>query len=261
MEPPISRRKLLNHAARFAVTTGATISALEASGQKSPSNPNVPARKLKVVIAGGHPGDPEYGCGGTILRYTDLGHEVVLLYLNRGDWGFLEEPLKEPGADRVEEARRACEILKARPLYASQLNGKAMVDRSHTKEFQTILEAEKPDVLITQWAIDGHADHRAIFALVYDAWLRTGKKAALYFYEVSNGEDTLMFAPTHYVEITPVESRKRAACFAHASQTPDRYYDLQSRVTRFRGIESGYTHAEGFIRHIHSREDLLPVSS
>ena len=22
-------------------------------------------RKLKVVVTGGHPGDPEYGCGGT----------------------------------------------------------------------------------------------------------------------------------------------------------------------------------------------------
>ncbi len=261
MEPLFSRRKLFSHAAQFAVTTGATISALEASGQKSLTNLKAPGRKLKVMAAGGHPGDPEYGCGGTILRYADLGHEAILLYLNRGDWGFLEEPPKEPGADRVEEARRACEILKARPLYASQLNGKAVVDRSHTKEFQTMLEAEKPDVLITQWPIDGHADHRATFALVYDAWLRTGKKAALYFYEVSNGEDTLMFAPTHYVDISSVEPRKRAACFAHASQTPDRYYDLQSSVTRFRGIESGYTHAEGFIRHIHSREDLLPISS
>ena len=43
-------------------------------------------RPLKVVVTGGHPGDPEYGCGGTIARYTDLGHEVVLLYLNRGEW-------------------------------------------------------------------------------------------------------------------------------------------------------------------------------
>ena len=44
-----------------------------------------PSRKLKVVVTGGHPGDPEYGCGGTIARYTDLGHEVVLLYLNDGE--------------------------------------------------------------------------------------------------------------------------------------------------------------------------------
>jgi hypothetical protein len=36
-------------------------------------------RKPKVVVTGGHPGDPEYGCGGTVARYADLGHSVVLL--------------------------------------------------------------------------------------------------------------------------------------------------------------------------------------
>jgi phosphodiesterase/alkaline phosphatase D-like protein len=35
-----------------------------------------PARKLKFVVTGGHPGDPEYGCGGTIARLTAMGHEA-----------------------------------------------------------------------------------------------------------------------------------------------------------------------------------------
>ena len=56
-------------------------------------------RKPKVIVTGGHPGDPEYGCGGTIARYTDLGHEVVLLYLNRGEW-----PPRDAGLSR--ESRR-----------------------------------------------------------------------------------------------------------------------------------------------------------
>jgi N-acetylglucosamine malate deacetylase 1 len=30
-------------------------------------NPNT-GRKYKIVVTGGHPGDPEYGCGGTIAR-------------------------------------------------------------------------------------------------------------------------------------------------------------------------------------------------
>jgi hypothetical protein len=42
-------------------------------------------RKLKLVVTGGHPGDPECGCAGTIARYSELGHDVVLLYLNRGE--------------------------------------------------------------------------------------------------------------------------------------------------------------------------------
>jgi N-acetylglucosamine malate deacetylase 1 len=28
---------------------------------------------LKIMVTGGHPGDPEYGCGGTVARFTALG--------------------------------------------------------------------------------------------------------------------------------------------------------------------------------------------
>jgi hypothetical protein len=50
-----------------------------------------PSRKLKVVVAGAHPDDPELSAGGTIARYTDLGHEVVCLYLTRGEMGVLKD--------------------------------------------------------------------------------------------------------------------------------------------------------------------------
>jgi N-acetylglucosamine malate deacetylase 1 len=216
------------------------------------------SQKLKVVVAGGHPGDPEYGCGGTVARYTELGHEVVLLYLNRGDSGYLEKPVEDASPVRVAEATKACAILKARPAFAGQLNGRAVVDAAHYDAFQKILEAEKPDVVFTQWPVDGHRDHRATSMLAYDAWLRMRRKFAFYYYEVSNGEDTLMFTPTHYVDIMAVEARKRAACYAHASQTPDRYYALQTQVARFRGIESGYGQAEAYIRHAQSPYDALP---
>jgi LmbE family N-acetylglucosaminyl deacetylase len=206
-----------------------------------------------VIVTGGHPGDPEYGCGGTIARYSDLGHDVILLYLNDG------VPIGKPkDGIRIAEARKACEILKARPLFAGQMDGEAVVDRPHYQAFHTMLEAERPDLVFTHWPIDNHADHRAMSMLVYDAWLRMGKRFALYYYEVSNGEDTVQFAPNHYVDITATEPRKRQACHAHASQAPERFYALQQQVTRLRGIERGCRHAEGFIRHIQSPDFELP---
>ena len=54
--------------------------------------------------------------------------------------------------------------------------------------------------------------------LVYDAWLRMERKFALYYFEVMTGSQTSQFSPTHYVDITATEARKRAAWFAHASQ-------------------------------------------
>jgi LmbE family N-acetylglucosaminyl deacetylase len=241
---PISRRNLLTGAALLAGGAQAAAAA--------------PSRKLKVMVTGGHPGDPEYGCGGTAARYTDLGHDVSLLYLNRGEKSCPESAADAASNVRAGEAQQACRILKARPVFAGQCDGHAVVDAAHYQQFRELIEAEKPDVLFTHWPIDGHRDHRAISALAYDAWLALGKRFAFYYYEVSDGEDTLMFPATDFVDITATEPRKRQACYAHASQAPDKFYALQSQVSRFRGLESGYQHAEAYVRHAQSREPLLP---
>src|SRR5262245_44482956 len=78
------------------------------------------------------------------------------------------------------------------------------------------------------------------------ARLKPPAHLALYYDEVSNGEDAIQFAPTHYVDLTGTEPRKRQACFAHASQSPERFYALQVQVTRLRGIERACRHAEGY---------------
>jgi LmbE family N-acetylglucosaminyl deacetylase len=208
------------------------------------------------VVTGGHPGDPECGCGGTIARYTDLGHDVVVLYLNRGEGFCGREELKDCGRIRTAEAEKACASLNARAAFAGQFDGQAVVDLPHYEEFRRLLEREKPDVVFTHWPVDSHRDHRAISALVLDALLRSEKKFALYYYEVA--EDTLMFSPTEYVDISAVEARRRAACYAHISQSPDKWYPLQTEITRFRGVQNGGGQAEAFVRPLQRGGSLLP---
>ncbi len=214
------------------------------------------AAALKIVVAGGHPGDPECGCAGTVSRFSDLGSEVVLLYLNRGEGYCGGESLDRCGPIRTAEAQNSSRILKARPVFAGQVDGKATVDAAHYEVFARLLAAESPDAVFTHWPIDSHPDHRAISALTLDSWLRAGKKFALYYYEVAG--DTMMFTPTDYVDISAVEARRRAACYAHPSQKPDRWYPQQVEITRRRGVESGVAQAEAFAHHPESRRIALP---
>ena len=254
---PITRRNMLGKTSLLGTTVAVGLplisTAVEGLADQEPSTTK---SRFKVVVTGGHPGDPEYGCGGTIALYSDLGHEVVILYLNKGEGG--KQASHDTSPVRVAEAAKACEILKARPAFAGQIDGKAIVDQAHYEQFHRLIEAEQPDVVFTQWPIDNHPDHRAISLLTYEAWLRMGKKFALFYYEVSNGEDTVQFAPTHYVDITSTESRKRSACYAHASQAPDKFYALQEMVTRMRGIESGHQQAESYIHLVQSPTFALP---
>jgi len=234
----ISRRSL--------IASGAALPLLAQSG----------AQPLKIIIAGGHPGDPECGSAGTIVRFSELGHEVVLLYLNRGEGFCGGAGLDRCAGIRTAEAEAACRILKSRAVFAGQHDGRAIVDPQHYEAFDRILAAESPDVVFTHWPIDTHRDHRAISMLTLDAWLKGGRKFALYYYEVA--EDTMMFSPTDYVDISSVESRRRAACYAHISQQPDKWYPKQVEITRRRGAASGFAQADAFARHPESRRVPLP---
>jgi LmbE family N-acetylglucosaminyl deacetylase len=105
--------------------------------------------------------------------------------------------------------------------------------------------------VITHWPIDTHPDHRAITNLTFEAWKQLKHRFALCYYEVA--EDTQQFpAPMQYIDITAEVPTKKAACYAHASQTPDYYYPLQDTIASFRGLESSTKKAEGFILQIGS---------
>ncbi len=73
----LTRRELLNRGAGLA---GAAAVGLPLARAAEPAQGGgvTSGRRLKVVVAGAHPDDPETGCGGTITRYSDLGHEVVV---------------------------------------------------------------------------------------------------------------------------------------------------------------------------------------
>lgn len=184
-----------------------------------------------------------------MARYIEAGHEVVALYLTRGEAGIAGTGHDEAARIRTAEAERACAILGATPRFAGQVDGDTHVDRAAYAALRAMFEQEQPDVVFTHWPIDTHPDHRAVSLLMYDAWLRSGRKAALAYFEVLTGEQTQVFRPTDYVDISAVVEKKRAACFAHASQRPEEFYGIHERMARFRGMEHRCAQAEAFVRH------------
>jgi N-acetylglucosamine malate deacetylase 1 len=217
------------------------------------------SNRMKVLVAGGHPDDPESGCGGTIARYADQGHEILVLYLTRGEAGIPGKSHAESASIRTRESERACAMLGAKARFGGQVDGDTHVDTAAYAAMRELLALERPDVILTQWPVDTHQDHRAVSMLVYDAWLRTGKSAALGYFEVLTGDQSQLFHPTDYVDISPVARRKRDACFAHASQKPEEWYPAHERMSRFRGMEHGCEHAEAFVRHDRGPALTLPV--
>ena len=207
--------------------------------------------RKKIMVIGAHPDDPETAAGGTMCLLSDAGHEVVSVYLTRGEAGIKGKSHHEAAVIREAEAKAACKVTGARPLFLSQIDGSTEVNRERYQEMREMLESEKPDVVITHWPIDGHRDHAVCGILVLDSWRRLGRCFDLYYFEVMTGTQTQMFHPTDFVDITTTRERKHQACYCHASQK------LQSVMTdwhipmeQFRGIECRCKAAEAFARHV-----------
>src|SRR6185369_3049187 len=105
MQAPRTRRSFLQLSALAALPLVTERSARAASSEV-PSN-----RKLKVVCVGGHPDDPESGCGGALIRYAQAGHSVSVVYLTRGERGIRDKGLDEAAKIRTAENEAACKLM------------------------------------------------------------------------------------------------------------------------------------------------------
>jgi LmbE family N-acetylglucosaminyl deacetylase len=207
-----------------------------------------PARQLRVLCVGAHPGDPEFGCGGTLAKYSDLGHLVTILYLTRGEAGDPTKTFEESAALRTKEAQTSCAILKASPMFAGQIDGHTELNKVSNGTMTQMILSTKPDIVFTHWPLDSHVDHQIAGLLTLTAWISSGRQFHLYFYEVNTGSETMGFEPTDYVDITDVRERKKTALLAHQTQNPQEVYDDYFKAMEdFRGLEVSKKAAEGFI--------------
>ena len=242
MNPNTTRRKFFQQASLAGLTT------LPLSGFAESALPNQ-STKLKVICVGGHPDDPESGCGGTLAKFSQAGHDVNILYLTRGEAGIEGRSHSEAAAIRTKEAEAACKILDVKPHFLGQIDGDTIFNSEWIKKIVDFMQQENPDIVFTQWPIDTHKDHQVASLLTVQASLRVKKKFQLYFYEVCAGEQTMTFHPTDYVDITSTQEIKRKALYCHVSQDPPSIYACGHEIMeKFRGAEAGVKTAEAFTK-------------
>ncbi len=214
--------------------------------------------RLRIICVGGHPDDPESGCGGTLAQYSALGHAVTIVYLTRGERGIPGKSLDEAGRIRSAECEAACRILGARPMFAGQIDGATEVTRPHVDAMSRLLAAENPDVVFTHWPVDTHMDHQVASMLTVRAWMIL-QTPRLYFFEVNSGSQTEGFLPNTYVEISSVIEQKKAALFAHVSQDGQGIWREHHEImAQWRGREVGVPAAEAFVHLNRDHSSKLP---
>lgn len=218
---------------------------------------------MKTVLGiGAHPDDLEIFCGGTLVRFFQEGWQTVMACVCAGDKG---GTIKEKGLlaeTRKKEAKAAAEIAGAQSIILGFPDSEIKPGKNLRFKIIDLIREVKPDVVITHFPEDYHADHNVVAAEVTSsiyisssAGFKTKYKPVvsipvLYYMETMAGVN---FIPTEYVDITETMDKKAEMLKRHRSQ----FSNLKSRggldilelvqdTAKFRGHQSGVRYAEGF---------------
>jgi LmbE family N-acetylglucosaminyl deacetylase len=189
----------------------------------------VTASKLRVLIFGAHPDDPDGRSGGTAALYARGGHTVKMVSLTNGDAGHMWEGGAPLAWRRRIEAANSGKVLGAEYITLDSHDGMLMPLLEVRNEVIAIVRNFKPDLVICPRMWDYHPDHRACGVVVVDAMYMATvpnvvsgaehlRKMPVIAYCYDQFQKPYPVQPDVVVDISPVLDQKIDALACHVSQ-------------------------------------------
>lgn len=195
---------------------------------------------MNILAIGSHPDDIEYGCGGTLIRYSRNGHKVSLLVLTSGEQG-------GNARGRHQEQVKTAKFLNARLTWGGFQDTRIKIEKRLIDCIEREIKKVKPDFILVHYFQDTHQDHRNISQATLTAARYIQN---VLFYEVPT---TVEFNPTVFMDIGDVLDEKLKLLQIHKSQMyRTRVADLSilesaRSCANFRGFQNRVKYAEGFV--------------
>lgn len=221
--------------------------------------------KLNIAVVTAHPDDAEYLMGGTIIKYTNKGHNVTIIICTNGNIGHSTLPKEEISKIRLEEAKQGAKVMGAE-IITLGYDDEFMPDTKEARlKVVDALRRIKPDIVFTLHPNDySNADHRVVSNVTIDmSYLQMVKNiktdhketesySALYYMDIVGG---IGFEPTDFVDISDVFYKKKEALQKHKSQmawmssigASNEFIRNMEIQAAFRGIQCQCEYAEAFV--------------
>ena len=112
---------------------------------------------VDVLAVGAHPDDVELAIGGSVAKLVDLGYDVTLLDLTRGEMGSRGTP-----EIRAEEAAAAAKVLGVSERIGLDMGDGILMDTlENRKALIEIIRRTRPKIVLAPYWDDLHPDHAA----------------------------------------------------------------------------------------------------
>ena len=228
---------------------------------------------MKVIIFVAHPDDEVLGMGGTILRHSQKGDFVKVVYLatgitSRRSTNFQNSVSYEQNENKTNQiqkeiknlrndAKKSCNILKVKDSKFYDFPDNEMDSVPLLKIIKVIekeIKETKPDRIYTHHFHDLNVDHRTVFNAVMTATrpIRLNVKEIISFEVLSSTEWNypMQFSPNYFVDIKSQLSAKIKAMKSYKNEIRNfphpRSVENIKNVSQRWGSVSGKKAAEAF---------------
>jgi N-acetylglucosamine malate deacetylase 1 len=118
---------------------------------------------MKIIAFGAHPDDIEPQIGGTLAKFSHEGADVVIVTALSTATGALS------ASQRELEGRAAAETLGAGSIGLGIIPEDFKISREYIGIFDSIIHAEKPNLIFRIGDMDSHHEHNIVYECVRSA--------------------------------------------------------------------------------------------
>jgi LmbE family N-acetylglucosaminyl deacetylase len=195
----------------------------------------------RILVVMAHPDDVDFGLAGTVATWTTAGIAVSYCMVTSGDAGGFDPsvPRGEIAGIRQAEQRAAAAVVGVSDVrFLGYPDGRVEVSLDLRRDIARVIREVRPQRLVAQSperhmvrVSAAHPDHRAVGEATLDALYPDARNAFAFIDTIGDLEAWTvpetwvlgMERVNHYVDVTDVFERKKAALLEHKSQitSPD----------------------------------------
>lgn len=214
----------------------------------------------KILFVAPHPDDETLGCGGTILKHKDAGHEIYWLILTQANQKLSDlEDFVSFQKDYISKAAKSYGFKDYVQLHFTEIELDKYPFVDIVDSIKKVFDHIKPNIIYVQNRSDVQSDHRLLFDAVYACTknFRAPYLKKILMYETLSETEFVpalqnnAFVPNVFVDITEYLERKLEIMRLFSTETMSDPYPRSDHAIRglasYRGSRVGVKYAEAFM--------------